>query len=127
MNSLTQGVRGSFTAPRSRALGGESGMTRAAPLVFFPARRTRPAATPAPERAGLAFLPPTPDTLPAFLAFLFALILAALWSGWVANHLPSEPRLISCVLMEEDCARDGTETRERSKRVRAPPRALTSL
>jgi len=96
-------------------------------LVCLPARRTRLAATPAPERAGLPFLPPTPDTLPAFLAFLFALVLTAFWSGWVANHLPSGPHLISCVLMEEDCARDGTDTRERSKRVLAPPRALTSL
>ncbi len=31
--SLTTGVWGSFTAPRSRALGGKSGMTRARPLV----------------------------------------------------------------------------------------------
>ncbi|MFG0414467.1 hypothetical protein ACF8MD_12415 [Pseudomonas sp. zjy_8] len=31
--SLTTGEWGSFTAPRSRALGGKSGMTRARPLV----------------------------------------------------------------------------------------------
>ena len=31
--SLTTGVWGSFTTPRSRALGGKSGMTRARPLV----------------------------------------------------------------------------------------------
>jgi len=36
MNSLCRGVWGSFTTPRSRALGGKSGMTRAAPLVFSP-------------------------------------------------------------------------------------------
>ncbi|WP_277700167.1 hypothetical protein [Pseudomonas sp. REST10] len=34
MNSLTTGEWGSFTAPRSRALGGKSGITRAAPLVL---------------------------------------------------------------------------------------------
>src|SRR5690606_24987336 len=33
------GVWGSFSTPRSRALGGKSGMTRAAPLVFFLSRR----------------------------------------------------------------------------------------
>lgn len=35
MNSLSTGEWGSFTAPRSRALGGKSGMTRAKPLVFI--------------------------------------------------------------------------------------------
>src|SRR5690606_25641898 len=35
MNSLSLGVWGSFSTPRSRALGGKSGMTRAAPLVCF--------------------------------------------------------------------------------------------
>jgi hypothetical protein len=35
MNSLTTGAWGSFFAPCSRALGGKSGITRAAPLVFF--------------------------------------------------------------------------------------------
>ena len=39
MNSLSLGVWGSFTTPRSRALGGKSGMTRAAPLVFGLPRR----------------------------------------------------------------------------------------
>ncbi len=33
-NSLSRGVWGSSSAPRSRALGGKSGMTRAEPLVF---------------------------------------------------------------------------------------------
>ena len=33
-NSLRWGVWGSSSAPRSRALGGKSGMTRAEPLVF---------------------------------------------------------------------------------------------
>jgi len=33
--SLTTGEWGSFTAPRSRALGGKSGMTRAKPLVLI--------------------------------------------------------------------------------------------
>ncbi|MGE8501445.1 MAG: hypothetical protein ACN6P1_04330 [Pseudomonas sp.] len=33
--SLTTGVWGSFTAPRSRALGGKSGITRATPLVLI--------------------------------------------------------------------------------------------
>ncbi|QMV64968.1 hypothetical protein VUJ49_07900 [Pseudomonas berkeleyensis] len=37
--SLTTGEWGSFTAPRSRALGGKSGMTRAKPLVLI---QTRP-------------------------------------------------------------------------------------
>ena len=37
--SLTTGEWGSFTAPRSRALGGKSGMTRATPLVLI---RPRP-------------------------------------------------------------------------------------
>ena len=36
--SLTTGVWGSFTAPRSRALGGKSGMTRAKPLVLIQPR-----------------------------------------------------------------------------------------
>lgn len=35
MSSLSRGVWGSFSTPRSRALGGKSGMTRAAPLVLF--------------------------------------------------------------------------------------------
>ena len=35
MNSLSLGVWGSFSTPHSRALGGKSGMTRAAPLVLF--------------------------------------------------------------------------------------------
>ena len=35
MNSLTTGVWGSFSTPYPRALGGKSGMTRAAPLVCF--------------------------------------------------------------------------------------------
>ena len=35
MTSLSLGVWGSFSTPRSRALGGKSGMTRAAPLVLF--------------------------------------------------------------------------------------------
>ena len=35
MTSLSTGVWGSFTTPCSRALGGKSGMTRAAPLVCF--------------------------------------------------------------------------------------------
>lgn len=39
MNSLSLGVWGSFSTPRSRALGGKSGMTRAAPLVFVLPRR----------------------------------------------------------------------------------------
>lgn len=39
MKSLSLGVRGSFSTPRSRALGGKSGMTRAAPLVLFLSRR----------------------------------------------------------------------------------------
>lgn len=34
MSGLNLGVWGSFTAPRSRALGGKSGMTRATPLVL---------------------------------------------------------------------------------------------
>ncbi|VEE14827.1 Uncharacterised protein [Ectopseudomonas mendocina] len=36
--SLTTGEWGSFTAPRSRALGGKSGMTRAKPLVLIKSR-----------------------------------------------------------------------------------------
>jgi hypothetical protein len=35
MYSLNTGVWGGFTGPRSRALGGKSGMTRAEPLVCF--------------------------------------------------------------------------------------------
>ncbi|MNJ49258.1 hypothetical protein D3C77_444770 [compost metagenome] len=43
MTSLSRGVWGSFSTPRSRALGGKSGMTRAAPLVLFVlARRAYP-------------------------------------------------------------------------------------
>jgi hypothetical protein len=42
MNSLTTGEWGSFTAPRSRALGGKSGMTRAKPLVLLFSPRPRP-------------------------------------------------------------------------------------
>ncbi len=41
MISLSTGEWGSFTTPRSRALGGKSGMTRAAPLVsIIPPART---------------------------------------------------------------------------------------
>ncbi|MFI8980469.1 hypothetical protein [Ectopseudomonas khazarica] len=41
--SLTTGVWGSFTTPRSRALGGKSGMTRATPLVSILKPRHHPA------------------------------------------------------------------------------------
>ena len=63
--SLTTGVWGSFTAPRSRALGGKSGMTRAKPLVSILNARHHPAPLQFADALHLVFL----VLLSAFLWF----------------------------------------------------------
>ncbi|MGF0337101.1 hypothetical protein [Ectopseudomonas toyotomiensis] len=78
--SLTTGEWGSFTAPRSRALGGKSGMTRATPLVLI---RPRP----------LHFA----DCLHlVFLALLSAFL-------WYASLPPSERPQVPSYIQEQNC------------------------
>ncbi len=85
MNSLTRGVWGSFTTPRSRALGGKSGMTRAAPLVLFVFAR----------RADLK------------LPHLLALTSLALYLAWVSTPPPQRPHLMTFI-QEQTCPEDPT-------------------
>lgn len=75
MNSLSLGVWGSFSTPRSRALGGKSGMTRAAPLVCFAFARL--------PHAFAALLAERPRLL------LLLLIGLMPWSAWVAALPPN--------------------------------------
>ena len=79
MNSLCQGVRDSFTVPRSRALGGKSGMTRAAPLVLF--------------------CPRLPDR-PYLLLLLLCL---SPWSAWVLSLPPAGPPSPFMPAQEQAC------------------------
>ncbi len=85
MNSLSLGVWGSFTAPRSRALGGKSGMTRAAPLVLF-----------LPRRADLRL-----SHLPLGLACLVLCI------ALTATPPPDHPHLMTFI-QEQPCLDDPT-------------------
>jgi len=86
MNSLTRGVWGSFSTPRSRALGGKSGMTRAAPLVLFVlARRTD-----------------------LKLPHLLALASLALCIAWVSTPPPQRPHLMTFI-QEQTCPEDPTD------------------
>ncbi|MBD9416729.1 hypothetical protein IB234_19370 [Pseudomonas sp. PDM16] len=84
MNSLCRGVWGSFTTPRSRALGGKSGMTRAAPLVFFPL------------------------SLADLSRLLLLLAILALWRGCTYGLPPGPPPLLFFALDHScsDCPRD---------------------
>lgn len=89
--SLTTGEWGSFTAPRSRALGGKSGITRAAPLVFNLADR--------PRQRSYLFA----DSLHA----LFLVLLSAfLWYASLPPHgRPQAPSLIQeqpCQIDQQD-------------------------
>jgi len=122
--SLTTGVWGSFTTPRSRALGGKSGMTRAKPLVLiFPPRQQpqrRTTAKPDAGRACLHFLPPTPDTLPAFLGLILFLILSAMGNSWVAGKSPKGPTPYAWTVTEEGCG-PAVGLRARHERGCAPP------
>ena len=86
MNSLTTGEWGSFTAPRSRALGGKSGMTRAKPLVLI---RPRP----------LHFA----DCLHlVFLALLSAFL-------WYASLPPFDRPQVPAYAQEQPCLTDRQE------------------
>jgi len=85
MNSLSLGVWGSFTAPRSRALGGKSGMTRAAPLVLLLLAR----------RADLS------------LPHLLALASLAFFISWTATPPPDRPHLMTFI-QEQPCLYDPT-------------------
>lgn len=85
MNSLSLGVWGSFTAPRSRALGGKSGMTRAAPLVLFILAR----------RADLPF------------PLLLGLACLALGSALATTPPPNHPDLMTFI-QEHTCLDDPT-------------------
>jgi len=84
MNSLSLGVWGSFSTPRSRALGGKSGMTRAAPLVLFVLTR----------RANLR------------LPHLLALASLALYLAWVST--PPPDRLLMTFIQDQACPEDTT-------------------
>lgn len=122
--SLTTGVWGSFTTPRSRALGGKSGMTRAKPLVLILSARKQPqrhtTAKPDAGRARLHFLPPTPDTLPAFLALILFLILSAMGNSWVAGKSPQGPTPYAWTVADEGCG-PAVGLRARHERGCAPP------
>jgi hypothetical protein len=119
--SLTTGEWGSFTAPRSRALGGKSGMTRAKPLVLlFNARQRRTTSTPDPGRSRLHLLPPTPETLPGFLALILYLILSALGNTWVAWNSPQGPSPYAWTVTEEGCG-PAVRLRARDEHGCAPP------
>ncbi len=85
MKSLSLGVWGSFSTPRSRALGGKSGMTRAAPLVLFVLAR----------RADLK------------LSHLFALASLALCLAWLSTPPPHRPHLMTFI-QEQTCPEDPT-------------------
>lgn len=119
--SLTTGVWGSFTAPRSRALGGKSGMTRAKPLVsILNARQRRTIATPDPGRSRLHLLPPTPETLPAFLALILYLLLSAWGNNWVSMMRPEGPSPSAWTVTDEGCG-PAVGLRARHERGCAPP------
>src|SRR3989338_8753070 len=104
MNSLSTGAWGSFSAPCSRALGGKSGMTRAAPFVCFVLchQRCPHQASPLNHEHSLMHRPPrAPDFRPSLLALVLLLILAAPWSTRVATVQPgfvdlSDVRLLRC-------------------------------
>ena len=119
--SLTTGVWGSFTTPRSRALGGKSGMTRARPLVSpLNARQRRTSITPVPGRSRLHLLPPTPETLPAFLALILYLILLATGHSWVAWNSPQGPSPYAWTITDEGCG-PAVWLRARDEHGCAPP------
>lgn len=86
MTSLSAGVWGSFTTPCSRALGGKSGMTRAAPLVSIipPVRIT--------SRALFLLEGPFALLLPAILLIM-----------WVANLPPDWRFQPSLYTQEQPC------------------------
>src|SRR3989338_1344815 len=130
MNSLTTGVWGSFITPCSRALGGKSGMTRAAPLVCFALYRQRhPQQTPAlaSEPSRLPQRPlRAPDFRPPLLALILLLILLSPWSGRVAPVAPEGKPVSLWMDQEKGCERAGTCAREARAR-RCAARSLTSL
>ncbi len=119
--SLTTGEWGSFTAPRSRALGGKSGMTRAKPLVLiFNARQHRETSTSDPGRSRLHLLPPTPETLPGFLALILYLLLSAWGNNWVSMMSPGSPSPSAWTVTDEGCG-PAVGLRARHERGCAPP------
>ena len=90
MNSLTTGAWGSFSAPCSRALGGKSRMTRAAPLVCF----------------ALLFSPRCTSQFPAARPYLFVLLLLIFlmpWSVWVASLPPTRLPPLLAFIQEQTC------------------------
>ena len=87
MNSLSLGAWGSFSTPRSRALGGKSGMTRAAPLVLFVLAR----------RADLR--------LPHLS---FGLACLALCIAWATTPPPDRPHL-PALTQDQPCLDDPTD------------------
>ena len=130
MKSLSAGVWGSFITPCSRALGGKSGMTRAAPLVCFALYRQRhPQQTSAlgSERSRLPHRPMrAPDFRPPLLALILLLILLAPWSGRVAPVMPEGKQVGLWADAENGCERAGSGAREGRARGCAA-RSLTSL
>lgn len=86
MNSLSLGVWGSFSTPRSRALGGKSGMTRAAPLVFVLPRRA--------------------DLRVPHLSFGLACL--ALCIAWATTPPPNRPHLLTFT-QDQPCLDDPTD------------------
>jgi hypothetical protein len=92
MTSLSTGVWGSFTTPCSRALGGKSGMTRAAPLVCF--------------------AQPAPLHFADCMHMLFLVLLSAFL--WFANLPPDGRPQLFPITLEQACPEQklspGTET-----------------
>ncbi|WP_176600636.1 hypothetical protein [Pseudomonas sp. OTU750018] len=86
MNSLSTGVWGSFITPCSRALGGKSGMTRAAPLVCF--------------------AQPAPLHFADCLHMLFLVLLSAFL--WFANLPPDGRPQLFPITLEHACPEQPT-------------------
>ena len=89
MNSLTTGEWGSFTAPRSRALGGKSGLTSAKPLVF---------------------ICPRPLHFSDCLHLVFLALLCAFL--WYANLPPFDRPQVPSYAQEETCLIEPDPSRE---------------
>lgn len=99
-------------------------MTRAKPLVLILSARQQPQRRTTAKldagRARLHFLPPTPDTLPAFLALILFLILAATGNSWVDGKSPQGTTPNAWTVTDEGCG-PAVGLRGRHERGCAPP------
>ncbi|MFY1018637.1 hypothetical protein [Ectopseudomonas khazarica] len=86
--SLTTGVWGSLTTPRSRALGGKSGMTRATPLVSILNARHHPA----------------PLQFADYVQFIVLMLLSAFL--WFASIPPFDRPQVPAYLQKQACLID---------------------